>query len=286
MSFDLKSDGKRFAMVTAGAVLLAFAIKAFGNAGGLIPGGISGLSILIQNIVRKYLAVELPYTLVNVVLNAVPVYIGLRFIGKKFTLLSLWMIVVSSIAVDLIPSMHVTSDMLLITVFGGIIHGTGISLALLGDATSGGTDFIAIFLSQKKGVDTFNIILGFNAVMLACAGLIFGWDKALYSIIYQYISTQVLHILYRSYQQQTLFIVTDKADEICAAIYEKCHHGATIMDAEGSHAHKEYKMVYSVISGEDSKKAMQAIKEIDPDAFVNSIRTTELKGNFYIRPRD
>ena len=78
----------------------------------------------------------------------------------------------------------------------------------------------------------------------------------------------------------------DLNTEIGAAIYEKCHHGATIMDAEGSHAHKGYKMVYSVISGEDSKKAMQAIKEIDPDAFVNSIRTTELKGNFYIRPRD
>ena len=286
MVLDPKRDAKRILMVTAGALLLALSIKLFASAGGIIPGGVSGLSVLLQNIAQKYLHVEVPYTIINVVLNSIPVYIGLRFIGKKFTLLSLWMILVSSIAVDLLPQVKVTSDMLLICVFGGIVHGTGISLALLADATSGGTDFIAIYMSQKKGMDSFNMILAFNAVMLTAAGLFFGWDKALYSIIYQYISTQVLHILYRNYQQQTLFVVTTKADEICAAIYEQCHHGATIMNAEGSHAHQGYKMVYSVISGADSKKALQVIKEIDPDAFVNSIRTTELRGNFYIRPRD
>lgn len=286
MTFDLKSDGKRFVKVTAGALVLGLSIKIFGTTGGIIPGGISGLSVLLQNIFQKFLSIEIPYAVINIALNSVPVYIGFRFIGKKFTLLSLWMIVVSSIAVDMIPSVHITSDMLLIAVFGGIIHGTGISLALLGDATSGGTDFIAIYHSQKSGDDSFNMILAFNAVLLCSAGVFFGWDKALYSIIYQYISTQVLHILYRNYQQQTLFVVTTKAQEICDAIYKVCHHGATMIDAEGSHAHTDYKLVYSVITVADSKKAMQVIKDIDPDAFVNSIRTTELRGNFYIRPRD
>ena len=286
MTFDIKKDLKHFVMVTLGAVLLAAGIKLFARAGDLIPGGVAGLSLLIQNILERFFSITVPYAVINVILNGIPVYIGFRFIGKKFTLLSLWMILVSSVTVDLLPSVAVTSDMLLICVFGGIIYGAGISLALLADATSGGTDFIAIYFSQKKGVDSFNVILAFNAVMLACAGLFFGWDKALYSIIYQYISTQVLHVLYRSYQQQTLFVVTKKAQEVCDAIYRECHHGATMIDAEGSHAHSKYKMVYSVISGSDSKKAIQLIRDIDPDAFVNSIRTTELRGNFYIRPRD
>ena len=286
MKFEPKKDALRILMVTAGALLLAFSIKVFARAGELIPGGVAGLSLLLQRIADRFLNIQIPYTVINIVLNAIPVYIGFRFIGKKFTLLSLWMITVSSVSVDLIPELIVTSDMLLISVFGGILYGTGISLALLADATSGGTDFIAIYMSQKKGMDSFNVILAFNAVMLAAAGLFFGWDKALYSIIFQYISTQVMHVLYRNYQQQTLFVVTGKADEVCAAIFEQCHHGATIMNAEGSHAHKGYKMVYSVISGSDSKKALKVIKDIDPDAFVNSIRTTELRGNFYIRPRD
>ncbi len=286
MTFDFKRDMKRVLLVLAGSLLLAVSIKIFAQAGGFIPGGISGLAVLLQKLAEDYLHLQIPYTVINIVLNAVPVYVGFRFIGKKFTLLSLLMIVASSIFTDLLPSHVITSDPLLIAVFGGIIHGAAISLSLLADATSGGTDFIAIFLSEKKGVETWNIILIFNAVMLTVAGLFFGWEKAMYSIIYQYISTQVLHILYRNYQQQTLFVVTVKAQEICDAIYRECHHGATIMDAEGSHMHSDYKMVYSVISGADSKKAISVIKEIDPDAFVNSIRTTELRGNFYLRPKD
>ena len=286
MKVDLKKDANRFIMVTIGALLLALSIKIFARNGDLIPGGVSGLSVLLQSAAQRYLSISVPYTAINIILNSVPVYIGLRFIGKKFTLLSLWMILVSSVAIDLIPQVKITEDMLLICVFGSIIHGTGISLALLGDATSGGTDFIAIYLSQKKGMDSFNMILGFNAVMLACAGLLFGWDKALYSIIYQYISTQVIHVLYRNYQQQTLFIVTDKPQEISEAIYRICHHGATIMDAEGAYLHEGHKMLYSVIPSADSKEVLKEIKNIDPNAFVNSIRTTETRGNFYIRPRD
>jgi len=286
MASGIKRDMKRVLLVVSGALLLAVSIKIFARAGGFVPGGISGLAVLLQRLIETYLDIQIPYTAINIVLNAVPVYVGFRFIGKKFTLLSLLMIVASSLFTDIIPSHVITSDPLLIAVFGGIIHGASISLCLLADATSGGTDFIAIYLSEKKGMETWNIILIFNAVMLTVSGLFFGWDKAMYSIIYQYISTQVLHILYRNYQQQTLFVVTTKAQEICDAIYKACHHGATIMNAEGSHAHSSYKMVYSVISGADSKKAIGVIKEIDPDAFVNSIRTTELRGNFYLRPKD
>jgi Uncharacterized conserved protein len=128
--------------------------------------------------------------------------------------------------------------------------------------------------------------VGFNVVILCIAGVFFGWDKALYSIIFQYVSTQTLHALYRSYQKQTLFVVTKKAQEVCDAIHIASHHGASISDAVGSYTHNPYKLVYSVISGADVKTALQAVKEADPDAFVNSIHSTEVRGNFYMRPKD
>ena len=286
MSKYYKNDLKRLLLVVLASVLMAVNIKTFVRVGGLIPGGVSGLSVLLQRIAQQYLHLDVPYTAINVVLNAVPVYIGFRFIGKKFTLYSLVMIVLGSVLTDVLPTIEVTYDTLLITVFGALINGVSISLCLIADATSGGTDFIAIYFSQKKGVETWNAVLAFNAVLLCLAGLFFGWDKALYSIIYQYITTQVLHMLYRDYQQQTLFVVTEKTQEVCDAIFEVCHHGATIVDAEGSHSHKKSKMVYSVISSSDSKKAIRAIKEIDPNAFINSIRTSELRGNFYMRAKD
>ena len=286
MKLDWKRDGRHVVLVLLAAVLFALNIKSFVRAGDLFPGGVTGLTVLIQRLAEKYFAIQLPYTLVNLLLNAFPVYIGFHFVGKKFTLLSLLLIVVSGFLTDLLPGYVITYDQLLISVFGGILNGVAVSLCLTADATSGGTDFIAIYLSQKRGVETWNLVLGFNAVILLIAGYFFGWEEALYSIIFQFVSTQTLHVLYRNYQKQTLFIVTKKAQEICDVIYETCHHGATVSDAIGSFSRDEYKLVYSVISGADVKATLMAVKETDPDAFVNSIRSTEIRGHFFMRPKD
>ncbi len=286
MKINWKTDIKRAVIVACAAVLMAVNIKVLVRTGELFPGGVTGLTVLIQRLALRYLSVEIPYSPVNILLNAVPVYIGFRFIGKKFTLLSLMLILISSILTDLIPPYVVTYDTLLIAIFGGIINGTAISLCLSQDATSGGTDFLAIYLAQKKGMETWNLILGLNAVMLLTAGFFFGWDKALYSIVYQYVSTQTMHTLYRNYQRQTLLVVTTKAQEICDEIYSISHHGATIMDAEGAHEHQDKKLVYSVVSAADSRKTIRAIHEIDPQAFINSFRTQEIWGRFYMKPKD
>ncbi len=185
MSPKYTKELKRLIVVILAALLMSVNIRTFVRTGGLYPGGATGLTILIQRVVELYLHVELPYTLINILTNAVPVYIGFRFIGRKFTLYSLLMILLNGFFVDLLPAYALTYDTLLISIFGGIINGIAISMCLSVDATSGGTDFIAIYLSQKKGMDSFNIILGVNVVILAAAGLIFGWDKALYSIVFQ-----------------------------------------------------------------------------------------------------
>ena len=286
MKCNLKEDGKRIIVICIAAFLMALNIKSFVRTGGLYPGGATGLTILIQRVAQIFLNVELPYSLVNLLLNSVPVYIGFRFIGKKFTLYSCLMIVLSSVFVDIVPGYTITYDTLLISIFGGLINGFVISICLLVNATTGGTDFIAIYLSEKKGVDSFNIILALNVVILAAAGLLFGWDKALYSIIFQYTSTQVLHTLYKKYQQQTLFVVTNKAQEISEAISKECNHGATILEGEGSYGHCERHVVYSVVSSAESKRVIRAVKQADPEAFVNVIRTEQLSGRFYQKPTE
>ena len=112
--------------------------------------------------------------------------------GKKFTLYSCQCIVLVSIFTDLVPTIPITEDLLLICVFGGLITGFAVSLCLRARATSGGTDFIAIALSERKNIDAWNYILAGNAVMLTVAGLLFGWERALYSIIFQFTSTQTV----------------------------------------------------------------------------------------------
>ena len=286
MTFDLKKDGKRIIVVCQASVLMAINIKTFVKAGDLYPGGATGLTVLIQSIFERFLDIAIPYTLVNLLLNLVPVYIGFRFIGKKFTLYSCLMIVLTSILTDVIPQSAITYDILLISVFGGIINGFVISICLIMNATTGGTDFISIYLSEKKGVDSWNFILAFNVVIIMVAGMLFGMDKALYSIIFQYASTQTLHMLYKRYQKQTLFIVTNKADKVCQAINTVSMHGATILSGEGSYEHEKRKVVYSVVSKEESREVINAVKKADEAAFVNAIRTEELSGRFYYRPNE
>ena len=286
MKFEPKEDIKRIIVVCIAAVIMALNIKSFVRTGGLYPGGATGLALLIQRAGDMFFRVEIPYTVVNVALNAVPVYIGFRYIGKKFTLYSCLMIVLTSVLTDILPGYVITYDTLLISIFGGLINGFVISLCLHMNATTGGTDFIAIFLSEKKGIDSWNMVLGLNVLILAAAGVLFGWDKALYSIIFQYTSTQVLHMLYKKYQQETLLAVTNKAEEVYEAIFATTNHGATIIEGQGGYEDGERKIVYSVVSSAESKKVIQAIKQADPHTFINIMKTEQVSGKFYQKPNE
>ena len=281
--FNLKEDGKKFIIIIIAAFFMALNIKTFVRTGGLYPGGATGLTIIIQRVAETYFGISIPYSLINILMNAIPIYIGFRFIGKKFTIFSCMMIILVGLFTDLIPGYIITEDILLISIFGGMINGFFASICLNTNATAGGTDFIAIFLSEKLGMDSFNIILGFNAIILLIAGYLFGWDKALYSIIFQYASTVVIHNMYKKFQQGTLFIVTNKPNEICDTISEITNHSATILEGEGSYEHCERNVVYSVVSRAETRKLIRAVKKVDSAAFVNLIRTEDLAGRFYYR---
>lgn len=273
-------------MIALAALVSAFNIRIFVNSAGLFPGGFSGLTLLLQTISETYLNLRLPYTVVNLLLNAVPVFISFKFIGKKFTLLSCVYLLLSSVLVDVIPGMTLTDNGLLLAIFGGIIGGFAIALCLNADATSGGTDFISIFASERYGIDTFNYVLMGNVAMLCVAGLLFGWERALYSIIYQYACTQVIHALFTRYQKQTLFIVTQQPEEVYGIIRDGTHHGATLFKGEGLYEQQERTMVYSVVSRAEARDVVKKVRAADPSAFINSICTQSLTGRFYQRPND
>lgn len=177
--------------------------------------------------------------------------------------------------------MPLTNDVLLVSIFGGIVNGFAISLCLLGGATSGGTDFIAVAVSERLGVDAWNYILLGNAAMLAVAGLLFGWDKALYSILFQFASTQIVHLLNPRYKRTTLFIISDKSEQIYEQIRESTHHGATLFHGIGLYNGEPRSMIYSVIAGDQVKKITRQVREVDPHAFINILKTDQVAGNFY-----
>lgn len=196
------------------------------------------------------------------------------------------MIVVSGLITDFIPSYAVTTDMLLVAVFGGLFNALAMIICLMAGATAGGTDFIAIFLSEKFDIDSWNYIFAGNVVILGIAGALFGWEKALYSIIFQFTSTQVLHALHRRYQKQTLLIVTKKPNEVYEVIRQTTNHDATLIKGEGCYMKQECDILYSVVGRDEVRKVLNRVRETDPAAFVNMIRTESLSGRFYQRPND
>jgi len=282
---------RRLSLTIAGAIIMAFNIKTFVNAGGLLPGGFTGMALLIQEICLRFGNFEIPFSVILYTLNIVPVIIGLKFIGKKFTLYSVLGVITTGLLTDFMPSMFTgfltTQDILLSSIFGGLLNAVGVSLCLHADCASGGTDFIAVYISEKFRKDAWNYILAINFVILAAAGILFGLDRALYSIIFQFATTMALGVLYKNYQQRTLLIVTNNPDEIFKKISETTNHGATLVDCFGSYGSKNTRtLLYSVVTASQIKKLIPAIMKIDPAAFINVIKTEQVNGRFTQIPKD
>lgn len=293
----------RYAVLTVAALMMAVDYRTFVEWGRLYPGGATGLSILIQRWAQDLCGVfrwnvSVPFAPINLALNAVPVWIGFKYIGRRFTLQSLYVIFMAGLFTDIMPVDAITSfipaadltrlktDPFVTSIFGGIVFGFAMSLCLRWNATSGGTDFIAIFLSERKGRETWNLILAFNAVILLLGGAKFGWTGSLYSIVYQFVNVQVVHLMYRTYQYQTLTIVTTQPEKVCEAIHRLSHHGATVIEARGGYKGERRSVVMSVVAADDTTRIYAMCKSIDPGAFINAVSTSRVIGRFYLRPRN
>ncbi len=280
------SKVKRFLLVFVGAVIMAVNIKTFVHAGNLFPGGFTGLALLIQEAILKFSGKNIPYSVLVYALNIFPVIIGFLFIGKKFTFYSVVMIFISGLLTDFIPGFFVTDDILLCAIFGGIFNAVAISMCLFAGSSSGGTDFIAIFIAERTGKSAWNYILAFNVLVLLTAGFLFGWNAALYSIIFQYVSTQALNVLYKKYEKTTLLIITDKDEQIYKIIHEITNHDATVFTGKGCFKNVEHKMLYTVVSSQESGSLEKEIRKADPDAFINVLQSKDIIGRFFKRAND
>ena len=277
---------QRVLLIVCGATLSALNLVSFVRAAGLFPGGFTGFSLLIQECWQRYMGIHIPYSVLSLTLNFLAAALCFRYIGKRFALLSMLAVTITSVLTDVLPTFTVAADPLLCSVFGGLLNGLATTLCLRADASTGGTDFISIYLAEKSGRDAFNIILGCNVVMLSAAGLLFGWERALYSMIFQFCTTQALHTLFQRYQHRTLWIVTDKPHEVYAIIRDTTHHGATLFEGTGLFRNEPRSMIYTVLSGDDIRRVVRQVRDADPHAFINTQRTDSLTGRFYRRPQD
>ena len=271
---------KRVLMVLAGSFIQAIALKTFMSVASIIPGGSAGLSILLQKIFGTFLGIAIPYSLLNISFNFFPALYAFFNLGKKFVILSIVAVVNSSLLVDFLPTYTITTDPFLNVFFGAILYGAGASVILNANACTGGTDFIAMSISNKSNKSIWNYVLVFNTIVYIVYGSLFGFQKALYSIVFQVIYTYIINSGQLRYQRKTVFIVIDEPDQVANELMELTGHGVTVLKGRGQYHGKEKYIIYMIIEKSDVRIVQNHIKKNFPHAFLNVTDSESLLGNF------
>ena len=231
----LQKDKKIRLVITMAAVLLsafiqAWAIQVFVRPAEIISGGFSGAAMLIER-VGSLKGLTIPMQVTMILLNIPVALMCCRGISVRFTVVSLLQVVFGSIFLQIFSFQPIFTDEILNVIFGGVIYGTSIVIALRGNASTGGTDFIALYVSNKTGKSIWSYVFFGNALMYCVYGVIFGWKFAGYSIIFQFISTHMISAFHHRYDLVTLQATTEKGPEVVALYIKHFRHGISCVEA-------------------------------------------------------
>jgi len=271
---------KKFIIVIIGAFIFAFSMNYFLIPAGVYSSGFSGLSQLLSRLFSEYFKIHISVGIWLLLLNIPVTILGWRKIGKTFTLYSFISVIFSSLFLNLIPIKELSDDILLNAVFGGVLGAVGAGMTLRFGASTGGMDIIAVYLSRvvEGSVGRFTLIL--NSFIIISAGFLFGWEKSLYTLVGLFSSSKVIDILHTQAQKLTAMIVTKNSKDLKQAILTRLTRGATVVPAHGAYSDEGRDMLITVISRYELFELRKIIKEVDPKAFTNIVKTDSVIGLF------
>ena len=285
MKMIKKRDLISFACVFCSSLIMAATTKTFVRPAHLLSGGFMGIALLVDMIADLF-GKSIPTAFTLVVLNVPVALICAKKISKRFVFFSLLQVFLTSFLLQIIPNYPLFDEQVLNVVFGGYIWGMSIVLALKAGASSGGTDFIALYFANKNGREIWMQVFAFNAMILCVFGVIFGFDKAGYSILFQFISTKTISTFHTRYKRVMLQIYTVKKDEVVDTYLEKFHHGITALDGYGGYSHHPVSYLTAIVSSYEVGDVLEALKETDPKIIVSVTKVENFIGRFYNKPLD
>jgi uncharacterized membrane-anchored protein YitT (DUF2179 family) len=259
-----------YALVIAGSLVQAVALRMFLVPADLASGGISGISQLIHHFTHWPIGVM-------VFLGNLPLFlIGWRYLGgRRFVLRTITSVAAYSIFVDLLvvlpffPKNGITNDLVLNSLYGAVVSGIGYGLVYRGQGTSGGSDILARILNRWRGIPMTQSYLMTDTLVILGAGFVFGWPKALYAIITLYVSGLVVDTTMEGAGTvRTAMIVTDHCEEVSQRILTEMERGATILDGTGAYTGEKRPVIYCVIIRSEVQQLKTIVHEADPCAFM------------------
>jgi uncharacterized membrane-anchored protein YitT (DUF2179 family) len=255
---------KRYIILLIGSIIYAAGLEIFLVPNNIIDGGVVGIAIMASHLTHLPLGVFL------IVVNMPFVYLGYKQIGMTFTLSTIFAIVSLSYWSNVfLPIPGLTNDLFLASVFGGIIIGIGVGLIVRYGGSLDGTEIVAILVDQRTSFSVGEIILVINLFILSAAGLVFGWDRAMYSLVAYFVASKVIDITIEGLDEsKAAIVVSDHGEAISDAIRARLGRSVTVLHGEGGYTGNTKNILYVVITRLEISKFKSLIEDIDESAFV------------------
>lgn len=274
---DYRLLAKDTFFIVSGIFAAAFGLESFLFPNSFIDGGATGISLLIAE------TADIPLYVLIILVNIPFVFLGYRVIGKIFALKTALAILGLAFVLAFVKFPEVTQDKLLVSVFGGFFLGAGIGLSVRGGSVLDGTEVLAIYLSRKLGTTIGDIIILVNILVFSAAAYMLSLETALYSMLTYLSASKTLDFVIEGIEEYTgVTIISDSSEEIRLMIIEKLGRGLTIYKAKGGFGkqglHKEYDVIYTVITRLEIRRLNIEINKIDPKAFVVMGKINDTRG--------
>jgi len=258
-------------LMTLGVLLTAWALDAFLIPNKIAAGGVSGLATVIYYVAKEQ-GVNLPVGVQMLVMNALLIGFALRARGLRYAAKVIYGTVLLSVAIDLfatfVPQLA-ADDPLLASLYGGVLTGIGLGMVFKAGGNTGGTDLIAQLLARKVSLGVGQLMLIADAFVTVIAGLVFGWQYALYAVVAIFVSGQTIDIVLEGLAvEKAVFIISDAIERIGEAITGELKRGATSLAATGVYTGEPRGMLFVVVSRKELDDLKSLVAAIDPTALV------------------
>lgn len=263
-----------FFMITMGAMIASFALECFLIPNTILDGGITGISIILSKVSI------FPMSILIIILNIPFIYVGFKNMGKNFLIKAIYSMIIYSISLHLFSSIsEITDQILLATVYGGLLLGLGCGIVIRFGGCLDGTESIAIVISKEFPISVGQIILLINILIYTVAGIIFGIDRALYSLLTYIITFRVIDFVSEGLEQaKAALIITENGASISKEIYKRLGRTTTKLEGQGLIS-GEKDILYCVMTRIEVPELRRIAEEIDDSVFITVTDISEIIGN-------
>lgn len=262
--------------ITIGAIIAAFGLDMFLVPNAILDGGVIGLSIIAAELTNISMSIYL------ILFNLPFLYIGYKRMGLKFTLRTLYGVIILSGATAYLHHFEsVTDDLFLATIIGAVILGTGVGLVIRAGGALDGTEIIAILVSKKRTVSVGQIVMVMNLFIFVLAALlVFSWETAMYSIITYFIAFKMIDVVVEGMEElKSVTIISDVPEEIAEALLKQLGRGMTYIQGQGVFSNEPKKIIYTIVSRIELSTLRSVVDDIDPNALVAIENVADVSGS-------